>query len=111
MTALRVANPSSVTDDGPDPAEGRWSQAEMLLAAAVDTLRCLQWDYLCAHLPEGKRPARPDPIRRPGVERTEKKKPRLSDAQADFLWRHINGEPLDPDSPIQFKVIDGGGGG
>lgn len=109
MTALRNANPASVREDGPDPAEGRWSQAEMLLAAAVDELRMLLWAYLSAHSDKSKRLDRPEPIPRPGVGRKEKKPMRLSGAQADFLWRHINGLPPDPDSPVQLQVIDGGG--
>jgi hypothetical protein len=109
MTALRVAHPDSVTEDGPDPAEGQWSQTEMLLAALVDSVRILQWTYVSAHVDKGQRPERPQPIPRPGIER--KKRKRLSDAQAEFLFRHINGIEQDPDSPIQLQVIDGGGGG
>lgn len=111
MTALRNANPDSVGEDGPDPAEGRWSQVEILLASAVDELRYLRHDYQSANTGKGRRrPKEPEPIRRPGLDR-KRRKPRFSDAQADFLWRHINGLPPDPGSPVKFRVIDGGGGG
>lgn len=108
MTELRNSYPESVSEDGPDPAEGQWSQAEMLLAAVVDSVRMLQWTYVSAHAGKGQRPERPEPIPRPGTGRA-KRKPRLSDAQAEFLYRHINGLEQDPDSPIQLQVIDGGG--
>jgi hypothetical protein len=103
MTALRNAHPESVTDEGPDPAEGRWSQPEMLLATAVDELRNLRYVYTAANAGKGKKPSPPEPIRRPGVER-KRPKPKLSDAQADFLWRHINGIEQDPDSSVHFTA-------
>lgn len=107
MTALRNAHPESVSEDGPDPAEGRWSQVEMLVATCADELRNLRYVYTTANTDGSNKPTPPEPIRRPGVEK--KRKPRLSEAQSDFLWRHINGFPQDPDSPVQFQVIDGGG--
>lgn len=104
MTALRNANPESVSEDGPDPAKGRWSQAEMLLASAVDELRYFRHAYATSHTEKGKKgPPSPDPIPRPGTEKKKSQKTKMSDAQADFLWRHINGLPPDPNSPIQFQ--------
>jgi len=50
-----------------DPAEGRWSHAEMLLAAAVDELRRLQWLTAAVNAEKGKTPKQPEPIPRPGV--------------------------------------------
>jgi hypothetical protein len=102
MTALRNANPGSVREDGPDPAEGRWSQSEMLQASMVDELRNLRYVYTSANTGKGKKPTPPMPIPRPGVERKKPRKAQMSDAQAEFLWRHINGLPPDPDSPIKF---------
>lgn len=87
MTALRNANPSVVDEDGPDPAEGRWSQIEILIASLVDEVRYLRHDYRTSH--GDKRGKRPDPIRRPGA--AAKSKSQLSDAQYDWLYRHING--------------------
>lgn len=109
MTALRVANPGSVGEDGPDPAEGRWSQLEMLVATLVDEMRNLRYVYTTVHAGKGTKSTPPDPIPRPGVERKKPRRSALSDAQADFLWRHINGLPPDPDSSVRFTVIDGGG--
>lgn len=102
MTALRNANPGSVSEDGPDPAEGRWSQSEMLQASMVDELRNLRYVYTAANAGKGKKPTPPEPVPRPGVERKKSRKKQMSEAQAEFLWRHINGLPPDPDSPIQF---------
>lgn len=90
MTALRNAHPEVVTEGGPDPAEGRWSQVEMLLAAVVDELRNLRYVYTAANSEKGKRPDPPDPIRRPGVQ-PRRKKNQLTDSQYDWLFRHING--------------------
>jgi hypothetical protein len=88
MTALRNANPHVVTDDGPNPAEGRWSQVEMLLASAVDELRYLRYD---ARISQGDKKAKlPDPIRRPGV-KASRDKQRLTAEQYDWLFQHING--------------------
>lgn len=103
MTALRNAHPDAVNDDGPDPAEGRWSQLEMLAATIADELRNLRYVYTSANAGKGKKPTPPEPIPRPGVERKKPRKAKMSDAQADFLYRHINGLPPDPDSPIQFQ--------
>jgi hypothetical protein len=88
MTALRNANPDSVSEDGPDPAKGRWSQVEVLLASAVDELRYLRHEY--RKMNGDKRSKAPDPIRRPGVV-DKSKKNELSEDQYDWLYRHING--------------------
>lgn len=90
MTALRNANPHVVRDDGPDPAEGRWSQVEMLLAALVDDVRLLRWVYLTANAGKGTKPKQPEPISRPGVQKKSKKS-KLTPEQYDWLFRHING--------------------
>lgn len=108
MTALRNAYPESVNEDGPDPAEGRWSQLEMLVATCADELRNLRYVYTSANAGKGKKPTPPDPIPRPGVDRNKRRKPKMSDAEANFLWRHINGLPPDPNAPVRFTVIDGG---
>lgn len=104
MTALRNAAPDDLAGDA-DPTEGRWSQTEMLLAAAVDEMRILRWLYVAAHS-EKKPPDQPEPIRRPGIDRGKRKKPKLSSAGAAFLFNHINGLPQSPD----LTVIEGGGG-
>lgn len=103
MTALRNANPASVSEDGPDPADGPWSQLEMLAATLVDEMRYLRYVYTAANAGKGRKPSPPEPVRRPGVEKKTARKPRMSADQADFLWRHINGIQQDPDSPIRFQ--------
>lgn len=102
MTALRNAAPEEIGGDA-DPAEGRWSQAEMLLAAAVDEMRILRWLYVTAHSDKSK-PDQPKPIRRPGID-DGKRKRRLNPVAAQFLFNHINGLP----QPPELTVIDGGG--
>lgn len=104
MTALRNANPDEVGGDA-DPAEGRWSQAEMLLAAAVDEMRILRWLYVTAHSDKAK-PEQPKPIRRPGIDGGKRKR-RLNPAAAQFLFNHINGLP---NEGPELTVIEGGGG-
>lgn len=89
MTALRNANPDIVTEDGPDPREGRWSQIEMLLASVVDELRYLRHEYRTAN--GDKKSKAPNPVVRPGVEKP-KSQEKLSDDQYDWLYKHINGE-------------------
>lgn len=89
MTALRNNNPEIVTEDGPDPREGRWSQIEMLLASVVDELRLLRHDYRTAN--GDQKGKTPDPVVRPGVEKP-KNEPKLTDTQYDWLYKHINGE-------------------
>lgn len=88
MTALRLANPRPAGDDGPDPATGRWSQSEVLLASAVDELRYLRHENRRMNGDKKSKP--PEPIRRPGVV-DKSKKNKLSDDQYDWLYRHING--------------------
>jgi hypothetical protein len=106
MTAIRNAHPDQV-GAGKDPAEGRWSQTEMLLAQLVDELRLLRWLTLSINAEKGSRPEPPEPLPRPGV---QGKKPKLTGQQYDFLWRHINGLPTE-ESGLHLQVIDGGGGG
>jgi hypothetical protein len=89
MTAIRNDNPDIVTEDGPDPAEGRWSQLEMLLASVVDELRYLRYEYRTAN--GDKKSKTPNPIARPGVAKP-KSENKLTNDQYDWLYKHINGE-------------------
>lgn len=102
MTAIR--NDSPGVGSGADPAEGRWSQLEMLMAALVDEMRILRWLYVSANTEKAK-PKQPTPIRRPGVDDGKPKKQKLSPYKAAFLFNHING--LSQDGP-DLTVIDGG---
>lgn len=94
MTALR----NSLTDeelaeqaDKGEPDKGRWSQTEQLIAVVADRVAELTYAYACAHAQsKSKRPKAPEPIRRPGA-KAAKPKPKITDAQADTLFRLING--------------------
>jgi len=62
-----------------DPAKGRWSGIETLLAALIDEVRTNTWIYAQAH--SDRRVDRPTPIRRPGMPARREKRMSLSDAQ------------------------------
>lgn len=85
---------------GSDPAKGRWSSSEMLLAGIIDELRSFHYGYVSAHVKKGQAGKPPEPLPRPGVARSGGRKPRrsrLTDEQ-----RRI----LDP----RLRVIDGEAG-
>jgi len=69
-TAVRNALPADApTDpDAPGPETGRWSQAEMLLASAVEAIRDLHHHEIASNwdTKRGPRPKPPSRIRRPG---------------------------------------------
>jgi hypothetical protein len=62
-----------------DPASGRWSGIETLLAALIDEVRNNTWVYVQAH--SERRVERPTPIRRPGLPARREKRMSLADAQ------------------------------
>lgn len=102
MTAVRNAQPDQVGDG--DPAEGRWSQTEVLLAALVDATNHQSWLYASAHTPKGeKRPQKPDPVPRPGVKPRRQRKT-LTPEQYERLFAHINGRPGGP----RLALVKGG---
>ena len=89
MTARRVAEPDRVSDG--DPAEGPWSQVEVLLASLLDETRFLRWETAVSRLEKGKqRPPPPQPTPRPGVEHRQVKKT-IPAHVAEFLFQHMNG--------------------
>ncbi|MFI8499466.1 hypothetical protein ACIGFK_13355 [Streptomyces sp. NPDC085524] len=94
MTALRAALPDeelAQQADAGEPEKARWSQAELLLASAIDTLRRVEYVLICANTDsKSKRPAPPEPIARPGVT-TRRSKPVLTEAGAGRLFELING--------------------
>lgn len=107
MTAIRNAHPDVVSSDA-DPAQGRWSQDQMLLAQLVDEIRWLRWITVATNSSAGNTPPQPEPMPRPGVVSARPAARRLGDQQYDFLWRHING--LDTsESGLHVTGIDGGG--
>jgi hypothetical protein len=62
-----------------DPAHGRWSGIETLLAALIDEVRYNSWIYVQAHTPRNVQ--KPTPIRRPGIPARSEKRMSLADAQ------------------------------
>ena len=94
MTALRNALPEAEYDrqakDG-RPEEGRWSLSEQLLAGVTDALREIQYILVVANSDgKGRKPRRPEPIRRPGVGVRKQREP-MSDKAAEKLFQLING--------------------
>ncbi|MFC9268907.1 hypothetical protein ACFTXJ_14190 [Streptomyces zhihengii] len=73
------------------PEEGPWSQSEQLLAVIADSLQQLQYLTVLANSDgKGRKPRRPEPIRRPGVAAKVDRKP-MSDQAAERLFTLING--------------------
>jgi hypothetical protein len=102
MTALRNARPEDLK--GGDSSKGCWSQAEMLLAALHDEVAHLAWITAVANSGKGPKPKKPDPIPRPGLKDTKRRRKTLSDEQYERLFAHINGLPGGP----QLTLIKGG---
>lgn len=74
-----------------EPEKGRWSQAEQILAGISDSLRRLEYILIVANSDgKGRKPQRPEPMRRPGVEPHKKLAP-VSEKGAETLFRLING--------------------
>ncbi|MFD5137448.1 hypothetical protein ACFWMX_14600 [Streptomyces sp. NPDC058378] len=94
MTALRVAMPAEEYEAQArrgKPEEGRWSMTEQLLAGITDSLRRLEYILIAVnHGGKGRRPKRPEPMRRPGVGEP-KNAAALTDRSAETLFRLING--------------------
>lgn len=75
-----------------DPSRGQWSQLEMLLATVSDKLSWLLHVTLVAN---GGKSKKPEPTPRPGVKaKGQKRRPALSAAQAEAVYRRIHGAPL-----------------
>ncbi|MGW1154443.1 hypothetical protein ACWD45_24565 [Streptomyces rubiginosohelvolus] len=97
MTGLRNAlTPEEYEEQAKrgEPEKGRWSQSDQLLAAAVDALRDLQYITVIANSDgKGRKPKKPEPMRRPGVGAgVPKKREQLTDQHADFLFKMLNPE-------------------
>jgi len=72
-TAIRNSLPESELarqSASSDPAKGKWSTVETLLAALIDEVRYGNWAFVQAYSKDGV--TRPTPIRRPGLARTGK---------------------------------------
>ncbi|MER5903040.1 hypothetical protein ABT150_23525 [Streptomyces mirabilis] len=77
--------------DQGEPERGRWSQSEQLLAVVADRVADLAYLYASANTEsKAKKPKQPEPIRRPGAKQVKPKR-EISEAQADTLFRLING--------------------
>ena len=77
--------------DKGEPEKGRWAQQELLLAAALDAIRRVEYVLICANTDsKSKRPSAPEPTRRPGA-KPARSKQKMSDAQANHLFALLNG--------------------
>lgn len=75
-----------------DPSLGQWSQVEMLLATISDKISWLLHVTLVAN---GGKSKKPEPTPRPGVKsKGAKRRPALSAAQAEAVYRRIHGGSL-----------------
>ncbi|WP_367572157.1 hypothetical protein [Streptomyces globisporus] len=97
MTALRNAlTPEEYEEQARNgkPEEGRWSVLEQLVAGLTDAVRELQYITVVANSDgKGRKPQRPEPMRRPGVGAgVPKKCEQLTDQHADFLFKMLNPE-------------------
>lgn len=94
MTALRNAMSSEELEQQArkgKPEEGRWSMVEQLLARVDDSLREIQYILVVANSDgKGRKPKRPEPMRRPGVTPKQQREP-MSDQAAERLFKLING--------------------
>lgn len=80
-----------------DPAQGAWSQQEMLLASLLDVLKQILFTQLRG---QGVKKAKaPEPTPRPGVRRRrpprDTRKPDSAEqarAQAEAVWQHLYGD-------------------
>lgn len=73
------------------PEEGRWSMVEQLLAGITDSLHQLEYILVVTNSDgKGRKPKRPEPMRRPGVA-PSKEREAMSDKARDTLFQMING--------------------
>lgn len=96
MTALRNAMSPEEYErqaEAGDPERGRWSMTHQLLAGITDSLRTLEYILVLANSDgKGRKPRRPEPMRRPGVTgRDKKKRDPLTERGAERLFQLING--------------------
>lgn len=82
-----------------DPARGRWSATESMLASILDEIRMGNWAYVQVH--SERSVPKPEPVRRPGVsarrgkimtlENAMKIDPRLRGMEPDEAQRFLDG--------------------
>lgn len=93
MTALRnamTAEEYEAQARGGKPEEGRWSMTEQLLAGISDSLHQLEYILVVTNSGKGRKPKRPEPMRRPGVTPKQERQP-MSEQAATTLFQLING--------------------
>ncbi|MDT0608885.1 hypothetical protein [Streptomyces lancefieldiae] len=94
MTALRnnlTPEELAAQADKGEPEKGRWSQLELLLAAAYDRLGVIEYVLRCVNTDKkSKLPDPPEPMRRPGAG-PRKKKAQLTDKSANTLFQLLQG--------------------
>jgi hypothetical protein len=76
---------------GGDPSQGQWSHTDMLLASLIDAVRRTEYVMIRVNGGKGKPP---EPFPRPGA--SSRPRRRISEKQAEFLYRWINGPDSDP---------------
>ena len=85
ITGVRASMTDEELDErseGGDPAKGRWSSTEMLLAGLIDEVRRFEHIYVSAHVKQGQAGKPPEPLPRPGVSRgPRRRRSRLTDEQ------------------------------
>ncbi|MFJ9985271.1 hypothetical protein ACIQUD_14785 [Streptomyces globisporus] len=97
MTGLRNAlTPEEYEAQAKDgkPEKASWSVDQQLLAGITDAVRDLQYITVVANSDgKGRKPQRPEPMRRPGVGAgVPKKREQLTDQHAEFLFKMLNPE-------------------
>lgn len=74
----------------------RWGESEHLLAVVIDLLQAQVWQYALTHSGKGRKPKRPRPYPRPGVEtpgqRTWRGKRMTLDEASAWMQRRRRGE-------------------
>jgi hypothetical protein len=74
-----------------EPERAPWSMTEQLLAGITDSLHQLEYILVVANSDgKGRKPKRPEPMRRPGVGGS-KKREGLTERSAETLFQLING--------------------
>lgn len=77
--------------DKGEPEKGQWSQLEQLVAVVADRVARVEWVLHCVNIEQkSKRPAAPEPIRRPGA-KPRRAKPKLTEESANTLLKLIQG--------------------
>lgn len=91
-TLMRVEaqkNPPTGPAREPDYDSEQWSRVEHLLAAVRDELHYLRHAYVQAHAGKTRLKWKPEPLPRPGIKKSTKKREPLVEPQVEMLWAHL----------------------